>query len=81
MAHTSQRLEEWEQTIQSETQQLVKQVTIINSQIASSKTATKRQYYEKKFKKAQADMVSMLVAGQRIREIKETALGESINAN
>lgn len=69
-AHLSeQRIAEWTGTVEQELQDLVQQASHIRQNIVGAKTAAKKQYFEKKFKKVQSNVMSMLVTLQRLREM------------
>ena len=66
---SAERILEWQQTVEQELQELVTTAAQLRQTITSAKTATKKQYFEKKFKKVQHDVMSMLVTLQRLKEM------------
>ena len=66
---TEQRISEWTGAIEQELQELVQQAASIRQNIVGAKTTVKKQYFEKKFKKVQQDVMSMLATLQRLKEM------------
>lgn len=64
-----QRLQEWETFIGQELQMLVQRAASIRQNITSAKTAAKRQYFEKKFKKTQQEVMSMVATMERVKQM------------
>ena len=61
------RLDQWQVAAETELQDLVQQAASIRTNITSAKTQAKKQYFEKKFKKVQADVMRMLVTLERLK--------------
>lgn len=68
-ALTQERVQRWTTTLEQDLQLQVKEAANIRQSIATAKTATKRQYFERKFKKVQSNVMSTLATLQRIREM------------
>lgn len=66
------RLTQWKEAVQSELQHLITEAADIRKQISTAKTATKRQYFEKKFAKVKPQVMQMVAALQKL----ETAEAE-----
>lgn len=73
------RGEQWQQAIESELQDLVKQASGLRGQINNSKTGTKKRYYEKKFAKVSTQVRQMVSALQRVQA--NTAASTQIPSN
>jgi hypothetical protein len=73
------RLDTWQQAATAELQDLVQVAANIRTNITTAKTQTKKQYFEKKFKKVQADVMRMLITLERLKA--ETSPTESQDAN
>ena len=67
---STQRIEEWESVVHQELQDLVQRGSTLRKNIDSSKTDTKKSYYNKKFKKVQQDVMRMLVTLRRLESMK-----------
>jgi hypothetical protein len=66
---TEERVGQWTSMMEQDLQQLVSHAAEIQQKINSAKTATKRKYYEQKFKKTRNDVMSSLATLQRLREM------------
>lgn len=64
---TTDRVEVWKAAVEQELQELVQRASTLRTNITNSKTSTKKSYYNKKFKKVQQDVMSMLTTLQRLR--------------
>lgn len=61
----------WKTVIEAELQDLIGQATKIREQMSSAKTQTKRQYFDKKFKKINAAVMQMVVSLQRLEHLEQ----------
>ena len=61
------RLDQWQVAAEVELQDLVQQAASIRTNITTAKTQAKKQYFEKKFKKVQADVMRMLITLERLK--------------
>lgn len=57
----------WRGAVEQELQSLVTEAAKIRKNITESKTSTKREYYTKKFKKCQAQVLQMVGTLQRLQ--------------
>lgn len=61
------RLDLWQSAASAELNDLVHAAATIRMNITTAKTQAKKQYFEKKFKKVQADVMRMLVTLERLK--------------
>jgi hypothetical protein len=66
MNPTEARIDQWRAAANAELQDLVQTAAAIRTNINNSKTSVKKQYFEKKFKKVQADVMRMLITLERL---------------
>lgn len=66
-AVTSRR-ENWTDAINGELNALIEQASIYRKYMSEAKTATKRAFYARKFKKIQPQVMQMVVALQRMND-------------
>lgn len=70
------RLDLWQQAATAELQELVQTAAHIRTNITGAKTQAKKQYFEKKFAKVQADVMRMLVTLERLKAQTSTKENE-----
>jgi hypothetical protein len=71
------RVSEWKGQCEREIQTLLEQATTLRKIINESKTATKKQFYTKKFKKVSASMLEMLSVLQKINSLSEPVVNDA----
>lgn len=74
---TDARLDLWQAAAEAELHDLVQQAAHIRTNITSAKTQTKKQYFEKKFKKVQLDVMRMLTTLERVKAQQAGGSNES----
>jgi glutaredoxin 2 len=73
------RIDTWTKTVEQELQSLVGTAATLRKNITEAKTTTKREYYNKKFKKVQGEVMSMLATLQRLREMSSRYDSEGVS--
>ena len=75
------RLAQWKQAISSELQPFLTEAAKIQNIINKSKTASKKQYYQKKFKKIQQSVLQYADLLQKLEKMDGTlpSVGEVVN--
>lgn len=69
------RLDLWQSAAEAELQDLVQAAAHIRHNITTAKTQVKKQYFEKKFKKVQTDVMRMLTTLERLKAQQVAAGG------
>jgi len=64
------RLEEWKESIQKELQRLVMMASLIRKSIDTAKTQVKKDYYGKKFKKVNAEVLRLVSYLQYMQQLE-----------
>jgi hypothetical protein len=72
MTPTEARVDQWREAANAELQELVQTAAAIRTNITNSKTSVKKKYFEKKFKKVQADVMRMLITLERLNAQVDT---------
>lgn len=65
------RVAQWTNAVEFELQDLIKQAAAIRQEISGAKTATKKAYFQKKFKKLQPQVLQMVAALQQLKTTPE----------
>lgn len=69
----SDRLATWEAAVEMEAQDLIKEAARLRQLSNEAKTATKRGYYDKKFKRVTADLMKMVATLERLQKHRAEA--------
>lgn len=67
------RVNNWQAALEQELRELMLRAATVRAEITKAKTAAKREYYEKKFKKITPQVMQMLTALERVKT-QQTAL-------